>query len=454
MIISEELKNILTDSAVLSLSEISADYCKDELPGGKSFPPDTVVEAGSIEDAATVVKFCNQYRIPIIVRGSGTGKAGGSVPVKGGVILSLRKLNKIISIDEAGKRITVEPGVLLQDVKEEAEKHGLYYPPDPGEKTSTIGGNISTNAAGPCAFKHGRSCDYVEDAVLILADGTICRLSDNSQYKNVLGSEGTLAVIVEITLRLVYKPKKDTILLLPFMDSKSCVNAALKLSAPEFNASILEYLDTDMVEFSGEVTGNPVFPINIDGERVGATLMMNIEGEDDDELDEKMEAVAELAEELECLDILVVDTPTLKRDTWAAHDAFHTSTETAKSVDEYNIDLPSEHFAEMVEFCKALGKEKGVKVLCYGHCVSGGLHIHVLSTDPSDDFDAVSEELKAAVYEKLNELGGSLRGEYGIGYAKLAAFKQYCEESKYEDMLELKEAFDPSRILNPGKVVK
>ncbi|MCI6488188.1 MAG: FAD-binding oxidoreductase [Candidatus Limivicinus sp.] len=446
------LRAIVGEKQVLEGDAIGADYAHDELPGGAAHMPEAVVVANSTEAVAAVLKLCSEAGVAVTVRGAGTGRAGGSVPVNGGVVLSLKEMNNIVAFDENAGTLTVQPGVLLQDVKAEAEKHGLYYPPDPGEKTATIGGNASTNAGGPCAVKYGSTRDYVADAVVVLADGSISSLSENSALSAVLGSEGTLGVITQLTLKLIEKPACDVILFLPFMDAESCINAAIKLRESDFAPAILEYLDTDMVEFSGNVTGNPIFPIEMDGERVGATLMLTIEGANDDELDEKMEAVAELAEELECLDILVVDTPTLKRDTWDAHDAFHTSTETAKSEDELNVNVPAENMAELVAFAKAQGEEKGLKVLTYGHVGSGGLHIHVLSDSGKAEFAPEMAELAGAVYAKCAELGGSIDGEYGVGYAKKAYLKAALSEEQYAKLTAEKAAFDPKGILNPGKI--
>lgn len=447
-----QLRAIVGEKQVLEGDAIGADYAHDELPGGAAHMPEAVVVANSTEAVAAVLKLCSEAGVAVTVRGAGTGRAGGSVPVNGGVVLSLKEMNNIVAFDENAGTLTVQPGILLQDVKAEAEKHGLYYPPDPGEKTATIGGNASTNAGGPCAVKYGSTRDYVADAVVVLADGSISSLSENSALSAVLGSEGTLGVITQLTLKLIEKPACDVILFLPFMDAESCINAAIKLRESDFAPAILEYLDTDMVEFSGNVTGNPIFPIEMDGERVGATLMLTIEGANDDELDEKMEAVAELAEELECLDILVVDTPTLKRDTWDAHDAFHTSTETAKSEDELNVNVPAENMAELVAFAKAQGEEKSLKVLTYGHVGSGGLHIHVLSDSGKAEFAPVMAELAGAVYAKCAELGGSIDGEYGVGYAKKAYLKAALSEEQYAKLTAEKAAFDPKGILNPGKI--
>ena len=440
MIIDEMLKlglNVLTGDL------IGADYCHDEYPGG-NYCPEAVVEALSTEDVATVMKLCHETGIPVTVRGAGTGQVGGAVPVKGGIVLSVKGMNKVL--DYADGILKVQPGVLLQDVKAEAEKNGMYYPPDPGEKTATIGGNAATNAGGPCAVKYGSTKDYVLDAVIVLADGSITTLAGNEA---VIGSEGTLAVICELTLKLVDKPKADAILLLPFMDTESCIKAAATVIGTGCAPAVVEYMDTDMVEFSGNVTGNPVFPVEMDGERVTATLMAVLEGEDDDAVMEQMEAIAELAEDMECLDILVGDTPTMKRDMWAAHDAFHTSMESgAKNSFEYNITVPAENIAEMVEWAKALAGEKGLKALAYAHVCTGGMHIHIASDGEKDEFKAAIADFSAAVYEKCAALGGDIRGEYGIGYAKTA----YLGENVRDEFKAAKAKLDPKGILNPGKV--
>lgn len=440
MIIDEMLKlglNVLTGDL------IGADFCHDEYPGG-NYCPEAVVEALSTEDVATVMKLCHETGIPVTVRGAGTGQVGGAVPVKGGIVLSVKGMNKVL--DYADGILKVQSGVLLQDVKAEAEKNGMYYPPDPGEKTATIGGNAATDAGGPCAVKYGSTKDYVLDAVIVLADGSITTLAGNEA---VIGSEGTLAVICELTLKLVDKPKADAILLLPFMDTESCIKAAATVIGTGCAPAVVEYMDTDMVEFSGNVTGNPVFPVEMDGERVTATLMAVLEGEDDDAVMEQMEAIAELAEDMECLDILVGDTPTMKRDMWAAHDAFHTSMESgAKNSFEYNITVPAENIAEMVEWAKALAEEKGLKALAYAHVCTGGMHIHIASDGEKDEFKAAIADFSAAVYEKCAALGGDIRGEYGIGYAKTA----YLGENVRDEFKAAKAKLDPKGILNPGKV--
>lgn len=456
-----QLIEVVGAANVMVGDAISADFCRDELPNAAAFQPEAVVRVSNTEEVSAVLKICNATMLSVTVRGAGTGLVGGCVPIHGGIVLVTNAMNQVLAFDEANCTLTVQPGVLLQDVKAEAERRGLYYPPDPGEKTATIGGNASTNAGGPCAVKYGVTRDYIVGATIVLADGTIMTIGgkekDNSGYSLLqlfLGSEGTLGVITELTVKLVKKPKAEVILLFPFADVETCIHAAVKIQRGGFQPAVLEYMDTDLIEFSGNVTGNPVFPIEMDGERVGATLMTMLEGEDDNELEAKMETIAEMAEELECLDILVMDTPTMKREAWAAHDAFHTAMESgAKSADELNMSVPTARMAEFLLYVKKLGVEKGVKVMAYAHVGDGGMHVHVVSDASREEFVPVMAEFAKAAYAKCAELDGKVSSEHGIGYAKKAYLKAAIGEGEYALLRRIKAAFDPNGILNPGKVV-
>lgn len=448
MDILNKLDGLMSAGKIMVGDMIGADFCHDEYPG-RNYVPEAVVEATSTEEVAAVLKLCSEAGVPVTARGAGTGQVGGSVPVKGGVVLSLKGMNKILEYNKEEKTLRVQPGVLLQEVKSVAENHGMYYPPDPGEQTATIGGNVATNAAGPCAVKYGKTRDYVVDAVLVLADGTITGLAGNEA---VVGSEGTLAVITEVSLKLVEKPGADAILLFPFMDVESAVTGAKAILAAGYEPSIVELMDTDIVEFSGKVTGNPVFPVEMDGERVGATLMVTIEGSDDDDVMEKMEAIAGLAEEgeIEPLDILVGDTLTMKREFWAAHAAFHTSMESgAKSAYEVNVDIPMDAAVEMIEFAKETAEANELKAYIHAHIASGGMHIHLASEKSREDSKADAKAFFDAAYAKTLELGGSIVGEYGVGYAKV----EYLPEAAKAAHAVAKSALDPKGIMNPGKII-
>ena len=246
MNLKEKLEAVLNGANIISGEFIGADFCHDELPGGLSYKPELVVEARSSEDAAAVLKLCSEENIPVTVRGAGTGQEGGSVPIKGGIVLSLKEMNKILDFDEENKILRVQPGVLLQDVKAEAESRGLYYPPDPGEPTATIGGNAATNASGPSALKYGKTRDYIADALIVFADGHMEKLSDKPENTAVLGGEGTLGVITELSLRLIEKPAADALLLFPFMDTDTAVKAAQTILAGGYEPAVCEFMDTDL----------------------------------------------------------------------------------------------------------------------------------------------------------------------------------------------------------------
>lgn len=429
-------------------TDIGADFCHDEYAGG-DFVPMAVVECASTEDVSAVMKACFEAGVAVTVRGAGTGQCGGSVAVAGGIVLSVKDMNKVLSYDETTNILTVEAGVLLQDVKAEATKYDMQYPVDPGELTATIGGNVATNAAGPCALKYGKTSDYVVDAKLVLADGTVASFASNEA---VIGSEGTMAVVTEVSLKLISKVGADAILLLPFMEIEAAVTAAKAIVEGGFEPSIVELMDTDIIEFSGKVTGNPVFPVEMDGDRPECTLMVTLEAEDDDAVMEMMEAIAGLWEEgeIECLDILVGDTVTMKREFWTAHGAFHTAMESgAKSAREVNVDLPTENIPEMIEYAKVVAENYDVSILCHSHVISGGTHIHIASEKSKDEMAEMFPVLAKELYGKCVELGGNIVGEYGVGYAK----KDFVSEEFKASFAELKVKYDKKGILNPGKMV-
>ena len=457
--LSASLLAVVGDARYITGESIGADYAHDEQPGGVRSYPEAVCEPETTDEISAIVRACAEAGVAVTVRGAGTGMCGGSVPSCGGVVLSMARMNKILSFDEQSMTVRVQPGVSLQELKDYANEQGLNYPVDPGEKTATIGGNVATNAGGPSAVKYGVTRDYLAGATVVLASGEQLSLGgtagkDNSGYGLlglIAGSEGTLGVITELTLRLITRPKADVCLILPFMDAESCINAATRIRREGYEPATLEYMDTDIVEFAGKITGNPVFPVEMDGERVGASLLLTLEGKDDDDLDSKMEALAELAEELECLDILVVDTPNLKRDVWAAHDAFHTAVEgAAKKADELNMAVPVGTMAEFVEYVKQLGSAANVGVYAYGHAGDGGLHIYLCGDDAAD---GALGSISDAAYSKVAELGGSVSSEHGIGVAKSGYVKNALGETGYELMGSIKKAFDPKGILNPGKIV-
>ena len=307
---------------VFTGSDINEDYSHDEMPiYGKSVP-EAVVEAASTEEIAAVMKFCNEHHIPVTPRGAGTGLVGGAVPIRGGVLLVTTRMNKILGYDEENFTVTVQPGVLLNTLAEDAASKGLLYPPDPGEKFATLGGNVSTNAGGMRAVKYGCTRDYVKAMTVVLPTGEIIHLGSSvsktssgySLLNLMIGSEGTLGIITELTLKLIPAPKETISLIIPYPDMESCIATVPSFFKHHLNPQALEFMGKDIVISSEAYVGKQVFPRKIDGVEAEAYLLVTFDGNDADELDAVIEKASEVVLEAGAIDVLVADTPALNRD--------------------------------------------------------------------------------------------------------------------------------------------
>ena len=440
---------------------IGADYCHDEYPGG-NFAPEAVVEAKSAEEVAAVLKLCSENDVPVTVRGAGTGQVGGSVPVKGGVVLSVKGMDKILGYNEEERTLRVQPGVLLQDVKAEAEKHGLYYPPDPGEKTATVGGNVSTNAGGMRAVKYGVTRDYVLAMTVVLPDGrvmelgkTVCKTSSGySLLHLMIGSEGTLGIITELTLKLIPKPNMDVSLILPFADVETAIASVPQIKLANLDPQSIEFMERDIVDSSAAFTGNSVFPTVVNGKEAGAYILVTLVGDSEAELTAKMDRLGELAEKCGAYDTLVVWTDGLKKDVWAARSAFLTVIEAdTKLLDELDVVVPVDRIAEFLVYTRAAGKAEGIAIRNFGHAGDGNLHIYCCANDMElDEFKRRSKAVMDKCYAKCTEFGGQVSGEHAIGHAKKQYLLKSVGETAFGLMQAIKQVFDPKGILNPGKV--
>jgi glycolate oxidase len=371
-------------------------------------------------------------------------------------------MNKILSYDLPNMAVTLQPGVLLQDLAADVDKHGFYYPPDPGSKTSTVGGNIATNAGGMRAVKYGSTRDYVLQLTVVLADGrvmeigkTVTKTSTGYSLTHLMvSSEGTLGVITQMTLKMVPKPSKQITALLIFENLQDCVATVPKIRIANLDPQSIEFMDADIVRSSTAFTGKALFPEKYAGRNVDASILVTLVGEDEDEMANRIEKLAMLAEEHNAIDTLVVDTPTLKTEVWAARSAFLTSIEgDAKLMDELDVVVPVDQFAPYVLFVREQGEKYGLTVRNFGHAGDGNLHIYVCR----DELDKESWEEKLAeafdrMYKTAEEIGGLVSGEHGIGYAKRNYLKRQYGETPIALMQGIKRVFDEKNILNPGKI--
>ena len=442
--------------------DVNPDYSRDEMPIYGTRMPEVSIDVQSTEEVAGIMKICYENNIPVTTRGAGTGLAGGCTPICGGVVICTMRMNKILSYDLENFAVTVQPGVLLQQLADDALTHGCMYPPDPGEKMATLGGNVSTNAGGMRAVKYGCTRDYVRALTVVLPTGeithfgsTVSKTSSGYSMTNLMvGSEGTLGVITEMTLKLIPAPKATISLMAPFEDLDACISTVPKVFMNHFKPQALEFFEKEILISSEEYLGKQVFPRQIEGTDVGAYLLMTFDGDSDDELDPIVERAAEMLLEEGALDVLVADTAPKLKDTWAARSSFLEGIEEqTKLLDECDVVVPVNKIADYVRFVNATGDQFDFTVKYFGHAGDGNLHIYTCSNDMAEDeFRKQVDAFMSAIYKKAVELGGQISGEHGIGMGKVKYLAEAVGPVNMQLMQGIKKVFDPKMILNPGKV--
>ena len=420
------------------------------------------MDVETTEEVSEIMKICAANRIPVTCRGAGTGLVGGCVPLAGGLVLCTRRMNRILGYDMDNLVVRLQPGVLLKDLAADALSHGLMYPPDPGEKTATVGGNISTNAGGMRAVKYGVTRDYVLALTVVLADGrvielgkSVCKTSSGySLLHLMIGSEGTLGIITEMTLKLIPNPICDVSCLVPFRDVESCIRCVPKIKMANLDPQSIEFMDADIVTSSAAFTGNPIFPETVNNEDVGASVLVTFVGSDEDELDQKMIRLGKIAEEAGALDVLVVATTSNKKAAWSARSSFLTAIEAdTKLIDEMDVVVPVDKIPAFLIYIRRLGEEIGIRIRNFGHAGDGNLHIYCCSNALEEgEFKRRVKIIMDKAYSKCAELEGQVSGEHSIGHAKMVYLKESVGEDVFQLMGEIKKVFDPDGILNPGKV--
>ncbi len=443
-------------------ADINVDYARDEMPIYGTCLPDAVVECVSTEEVAAVCKICYENDIPIIPRGAGTGLTGGAVAFGGGVIISTIRMKKILSYDLENFTVRVQAGVLLQELADDCAGKGVMYPPDPGEKFATVGGNVATNAGGMRAVKYGATRDYVRAMTVVLPNGEILRLgaevSKTSTGYSLLhlmaGSEGTLGIITELSLKLVPAPKYAFCLLALFPDLETAISCVPQVKMAGLDPQTLEFMARDNVVSIERYLEKSVYPATAEGMDVGAYLLTTFDCEDEAASEGVMERAAEMFLENGALDIVVYDTPDAIRNVWSVRGASLEAIVTEFSLmDECDVVVPTPKIAEFVQYAKSLEEKFGMVVRTSGHAGDGNVHVNICANDMDQgEFLAIAHEFMELVYAKGLELGGLISGEHGIGYAKAKYLEASVGKQAVELMAGIKKVFDPKGLLNPGKV--
>ena len=451
-----QLQQILSPERVLTGAQILEDYAHDELAEIKVFP-DVVVEPESTEEVSALMRFAYERRIPVTPRGSGTGLCGAAVPKEGGILLMTTRMNQIFEIDEENLMAVVQPGVILLSFIETVQKLGLMYPPDPGEKSATLGGNVMTNAGGMRAVQYGVPRDYVEGLEVVMPNGEVMELGgkvvkNSSGYSLkdlIIGSEGTLAIVTKMTLRLVPMPKKQISLLVPFAGLDDAIDTVPKIINAKLVPTAIEFMEREVINAATEYLGKS-FPDS----SAPAYLLLTFYGNSNDELEEVYEEAARVCLENGAFDVLIANTKERQEVIWETRGTFLEALKAMSHLEECDVVVPRNKVAEFVKFTDRLEEKYNIRIRSFGHAGDGNLHIYILKDDLDEEIWQTKRlQVMDEMYARAKELKGQVSGEHGIGFAKRPYLHDSLGSLQMEIMRRIKDAFDPEHILNPGKVV-
>lgn len=458
----KKLKEIIPDKKRIVAHDIPEKYLSDTL-GRLKGEAAALVFPQSTEEVSKILKYAYKHDIPVTPRGAGTNLVGSTVPVDGGIILDFSHMDKVLELDENTMTITVQPGLLLQDLQKYVEERGLFYPPDPGEKASSIGGNISTNAGGMRAVKYGVTRDYVRGLEVVTADGSVLtaggkNVKDASglSLKNLyIGSEGTLAVITKCILKLIPKPETSLSVLVPYPDLKTGIRSVLSVLRANANPTAVEFMERKVVKLGEDFLG-----VKYPYPEAGSYILLTFDGHAT-EVRENAERIRKLALDGGALAYLPLtdtaqnnpsnDIPSAA-DIWKVRGALVKAVEAFSEQEPVDIVVPIDKTAEFISFINKLDEESGMQMVSFGHAGDGNVHLCVVRGDR--DLKTWHKELKANMdkaYHKAYELGGITSGEHGIGISKRRYFLRETPGENLEVMNRIKDALDPKHILNDKK---
>jgi glycolate oxidase len=445
-----ELERRLGPSKVLTSLEACATYAKDDSDvGGR--PPDAVVIAAGRDDVAAALAIAYEFDVPITPRAGGTGRTGGAVPVAGGIVLATHGMSQVKEIDRANLVAVVEPGVITGELHAMVEREGLFYAPDPNSLDSCcIGGNIAENAGGPRAFKYGVTRDWVLGLEACLIGGRVLRMGKRT-VKGVtgydvtallVGSEGTLAVFTEATLRLARKPAQLSTALVLFSNVRAAAGGASEIIAAGIVPRCLELLDSatlDAVRAAG---------VAVDL-RAGAMLLVELDGE---AAESALLQVGEVASACPgCIDVAVAQDASQRDRLWAARRMLSKATrKLARHKLSEDVVVPRTRLVDLLDRADDLCAKASVRHLAYGHAADGNIHVNFLWDDDSER-PAVDQAIEGLMRATV-ELGGTLSGEHGIGVSKAPYLRLEQSEELINLQRRIKQVFDPKDLLNPGKI--
>ncbi|NOR24061.1 MAG: FAD-binding protein [Desulforhopalus sp.] len=417
--------------------------------------PDVVVYAGTTEEVSQVVKLANQWKVPVLPRGAGSGFTGGSLPIRGGIVLVLTKMDRIIDIDTENLIAEVEPGVVTAELQRQVEKLGLFYPPDPASKEfCTLGGNVAECAGGPRCVKYGVTKDYILGLEVVTPTGDIIRTGGRT-LKNVVGydltklfvgSEGTLGIATRIILKLLPKPAAKKTMLVQFETIDGAAKSVSAIVGAKIIPTTLEFMDAATINCIRGVSSIPL------PETCRAILIIEVDG-DAQVLDQQVEQILVIIKPYGILDTKIAETEAESEEIWQVRRIVSPSLRKVNP-DKFNEDIvvPRSKVPDMIRALEKISTAYGVPIVNFGHAGDGNIHVNVMVDLKEEGMPVKIEKVMDEVFGAAIKLRGSISGEHGIGTSKAKYMNMELDIATISYMQRIKAALDPNNILNPGKI--
>lgn len=448
----EKLLALIGDEERVITENIEKKYLSDNL-GRKLGTAAALVFPTSTEEVSKLMRYAYENGIPVTPRGAGTNLVGSTVPSGEGIVLDFSLMDHVLEIDEETFTATVEPGVILEDFQALVEGKGLFYPPDPGEKRASIGGNISTNAGGMRAVKYGVTRDYIMGLELVLADGSVVQAGSKNRKDTsgldlkeiVIGSEGTLAVITKCILKLIPKPEESLSVLVSFDSLKSGIESVRRIIKANLNPTAIEFVERKVVQL-GEDFLQTTFP----QPDAKAYILLTFDG-GAQEIATHLEGLKKVAIESGAISVLELADKELAANVWRVRGILVKAVEAVSEQEPLDIVVPINRIDDFVNFVNDFEKQVNMRMISFGHAGDGNVHLCVVRGDRDDEtWERELDENLKVLYQKAAELGGLISGEHGIGLSKQSYFAKATTPEKLALMKRVKAAFDEKHILNAG----
>ena len=451
-------QNILPPERLHFEGEIMESHSRDETEDFH-FRPGVVAEPVSTTEVSALIRMAFEHEVPVTAGGARTGLSGGALAIQGGLVLSLRRMNKILLIDEKNHQVIVEPGVITEVLRNTVSEKGLFYAVDPASQgTCTIGGNIAENSGGPRAVKYGVTKDWVLNLEVVLPDGRVIETGANTLKNStgynltglIVGSEGTLGVVTRATLKLLPLPRFQALMLVPFTSVTNACKTVSDIFRSGAMPSAVEFMEHDAMVLTQEFTGNKDISVNPNDL---AYLLIEVDGFYESEIMPQCERILSVLEENGSGEVLFAQSDSEKEKLWYLRRRVGEAVKASSIYKEEDTVVPRGMLPDLMVAVKSIGEKYGFRSICYGHAGDGNLHINILRDDLSDQ--VWSEELNKAIRELFDvvvAMGGTLSGEHGIGLVQKDFMDIAFSPDELSILKMIKNGFDPKGIMNPGKM--